>query len=365
MIKHTFGLLVTVIAFLLMLPMWVAQRVGLIPVAPVATEPARRTIRTARRKGYESLIGQRRAWFAAPMRASNWGELLIPSIYNFFDIGRQLRPHLRSTLFNVQTSTRDREESVGYGGIAPDAFDTYKNSGQKGSVSFDQGYKTTYQHVEYPVTFTVERRLMDDDQYGVMAGERARKLGLAAEQKMERDAAAVFNNAFSSSYPGGDGKALCSTTHPRNPNKSGNLVNKGTSALTADAVESTRIEMETTEDDAGNILGMMPDTILVPPALRNKALEIANSPLDPESANNAINPEAGTYNVIAWPHLTDSNNWFMIDSVWMGLSLKWYDRVGPEITLTHQTSTEAMYDLYMRYSYGWDDWRWIYGHEVA
>jgi len=300
-----------------------------------------------------------------PMRSSNWAELLLPTIYNFYDIGRQLRPELRPQIYNIQTSSRADERNVGYGGIAPDAWDNYEASGVKGRVDFDKGYTATYEHQEYVVTFEVERKLLDDDQYGIVAGERARKLGVSATQKMEIDAASVFNNAFSSSYTGADGKALCSTTHPRNPNKSGNLVNAGTSALTKASVSETRQAMMSTEDDAGNILGMMPNALMVPPELEDTALEIVNSLQDPASANNAINPQAGRFTVIPWHYLSDSNNWFMMDTVWMNLSLKWYNRTPLEISVADQTATEAVYEAYMRYSYGWDDWRWVYGHNVS
>lgn len=309
-------------------------------------------------------LAMRRAWFDAPMRSSQWDELLLPAIYRFFDIGRSLRPTLREQMFNVQSSTRSKEESVGHGGVGADAWDTYKDSGKVGAVDFNQGYKTTYTHETYPVRIEIERTLLEDDQYNVI-GDYARKVGISAATKMELDAASVFNNAFSSSYPGGDGKALCATTHPKNPNKSGSLVNKGTSALTKSAVSETRQAIMATEDDAGNILGMTPDTLLVPPELEDEAIEIANSQLDPSSANNAINPQAGRYQVVPWHFLTDSTNWFMIDSVWMRENLRWYDRVGVEFMMTDENSVKIVYEARMRYSYGWDDWRWVYGHEVS
>ena len=300
-----------------------------------------------------------------PMRSSNWAELLLPTIYNWYDIGRTLRPELRPQIFNILSSSRADERNVGYGGIAPDAWNNYEASGVKSRVDFDKGYEARYTHQEFVVTFEVERKLLDDDQYGIVAGERARKLGVSATQKMEIDAASVFNNAFSASYLGADAKPLCSTTHPRNPNKTGNLVNAGTSALTKANVSLTRQAMMSTEDDAGNILGMMPNAIMVPPELEDTALEIVNSLQDPTSANNAINPQAGRFTVIPWHYLTDSNNWFMMDTVWMRESLKWYERTPLEITVADQTATEAVYEAYMRYSYGWDDWRWIYGHNVS
>ena len=86
---------------------------------------------------------------------------------------------------------------------------------------------------------------------------------------------------------------------------------------------------------------------------------------DPTNANNTINPQAGRYQVVPWHHLSDANNWFVIDSVWMRESLRWYDRVPLEIRLIDETTTEAVYEAYMRYSFGWDDWRWVYGNNVT
>lgn len=321
-------------------------------------------VRVARRAGVDRPLLAVRSWYASPMRSSQWDELLLPAIYRFFDIGRTLRPNLRTQLFNVQSSTRSKEESVGHGGVPAEAWDTYNASGQVGTADFNQGYKSTYEHGLYPIRMEIEKTLLEDDQYGVIS-DYSRKLGISAATKMERDAASVFNNAFSSSFLGGDGKALCSTTHPRNPNKSGNLVNKGTSALTKAAVSTTRQAIMATEDDAGNILGMTPDMLLVPPELEDAALEIAQSAQDPASANNAINPQAGRFQVVPWHFLTDSNNWFMIDSVWMRESLRWYDRVALEFMMVDETSVHVVYEARMRYSFGWDDWRWVYGHEVS
>lgn len=318
----------------------------------------------ARRADVGQSLALRRAWFDAPMRSSQWDELLLPAIYRFFEVGRNMRQGLRQQLFNVQMSTRSKEESVGHGGVSSDAWDAYKNSGRVGTVDFNQGYKATYTHETYPVRMEIERTLLEDDQYGVIS-DYARKLGISAETKMERDAASVFNNAFSSSFTGPDAKALCATTHPKNPNKTGSLVNKGTSALTKAAISETRQALMALEDDAGNILGMTPDLLLVPPELEDTALELVNSTLSPDSANNAINPQAGRFQVVPWHYLTDSNNWFMIDSVWMRENLRWYNRVELEFMMVHEDSVSIVYEARMRYSYGWDDWRWVYGHEVT
>lgn len=360
--------MIGLLATLILIGLLVALLQGAGNMTPMVKQTQR--VRTVRRAGAEGAVNLRkvRAWHVTPMRSSGWSYLLVPGIYNFFEVGRMLRPSILSRMFRVQTSMKSKEENVGIGGIATDAWDNYKNSGQKSLVAFNQGYLATYTHEEYVVKFQVERKLMDDDQYGVI-NTRARRLGISATTKMEQDGASVFNNAFSASFLGSDGKALCASDHPNGPYSSGTQSNTGTYALTKANVSIVRQAMMEFKDDAGNLLGITPNRLIVPPELEDTALEIANSLFDPTSGNNAINPQAGRYEVQAWHYLTDSNNWFMADSVWEQESLNWYNRVLPnglpEITLVDESSTEAVYDVYMRYSYGWDDWRWIFGNNVT
>jgi hypothetical protein len=57
----------------------------------------------------------------------------------------------------------------------------------------------------------------------------------------------------------------------------------------------------------------------------------------------------------------------MIDSALAGIHLLWLDRVGVEFAMdpASEYSLKARYRGYMRYAYGWSDFRWIFGHEVT
>lgn len=299
------------------------------------------------------------------LRQSQFDSLLTPIIYHHFGLGQTRVPSLRSRLFNVQTSTLAEEKGTGMGGISPDAWDEYRTKGTKGRLEMDQLYTQTYTHVEYPVRLEIEKRLILNDQYGQI-NTQIQRAGLSGAIKQEIDAAGLLNNAFSSSYTWSDAVALCSTAHPKSKHKSaGTQSNKGTSALTKAAVSATRIAMAKFTDDKGNILGVSPNELWVPPELEDTALEIVGSVLDPSSANNAINPQAGRFTVIPWARLTDTNNWFMADSVWRQQVVNWYDRETLDVMLVDESTTHLTYEMKMHYSYGVDDWRWIYGHEVA
>ena len=55
------------------------------------------------------------------------------------------------------------------------------------------------------------------------------------------------------------------------------------------------------------------------------------------------------------------------DSAQAVLHALWFDRVTPELSLdpTSDFNLVAKYRGYMRYSFGWDDFRWIYGQHVT
>jgi phage major head subunit gpT-like protein len=300
--------------------------------------------------------------------SSQFAKALIPGIYRFFDIGFSMRPSIRQGMFAQLDSDRAFEEWVGVGGMDPTPFMQYINQGTIGQLDFNQGYTTRMTAEEYPVDIILERKLVDDDKYGVI-NTRAQRAAAAFDQLQEQQAADVFNNAFdATNYAGVDGQSLCDGAHPASPSDTGTTFsNSGTSALTKDSVEATKILMQSYTDDAGNKMGVMPNVLLVPPALEEQARIITGSMNDPDSANNAINVQYQRWQVIPWFYLTDSNNWFMIDSTAMQMSLFWVNRIpfGISNEGMNMNQVQIRYPLYSRYTYGYIDWRWIYGHNVA
>ena len=300
--------------------------------------------------------------------SSQFAESLIPGIYQHFDIGFAMRPSLRDSLFTRFPTTRAWEEFVAVGGIDPTPFDQYKDQGTVGQLDFNKGYSTRFTSEEYPADIIVERKLVDDDQYGIV-NTWAQRSAMAFDQKQEQEAADVFNNAFdATNYAGTDGQSLCDGAHPASPSDTGTTFsNSGTSALTAASVEATRILMMATTDDAGNKMNLIPNILLVPPALEATALEIVMSSQNPSNANNTYNPQYQRWQVVPWQFLSDSNNWFMIDSVAMAMSLFWFPRVefGLDSSGMKMNQVQITYPLYARYTYGYSDWRWVYGHNVT
>jgi phage major head subunit gpT-like protein len=297
--------------------------------------------------------------------SEQWAELLAPGLRSIFNVQKDAlaAEAVAPKLFNVSSSRKAQEFDLGAGGFGD--WQEYK-----GGIEYDdndQGYKTTYTHTQYARGFKVERALVDDDLYGII-NKRPAGLALAAMRKREKDAADIFNNAFASGA-GADGQFLCDGAHPYSPSNTASTQNNaGTTALSRASIISTRQLMREFKDDRGELINIRPDTLVVPPELEDEAFVQLESRLEPGTADNdASYVNSLGLKVIVWDYLTDANNWFMIDSQMAKQQLNWFDRVGLEFALDPKSDfdLEARFRGYMRYSLGWSDWRFVFGHLVA
>jgi hypothetical protein len=293
-----------------------------------------------------------------------WAELLEPGLREIFETQRTALAAMSKIpmLFNVTGSSKAQEHDLGMGGMSD--WPEYE-----GAIEYDdqeQLWKVTYTHTEFAKGFKVERRLVDDDLYNVI-NRRPRALAISAERTREKDAASVFNNAFDSNFTGGDAVELCGS-HPYSPSNASTQSNAGTSAFSYASIVSTKQAMRAFEDDRGELVSVMPDTILVPPELEDEAVEILDAEAKPGTADNDANYVSKQgFQLVVWDYLTDANNWFMIDSALASLYLNWFNRVPMEFAMdpTSDFTLEARFRGYQRYSYGWSDWRFCFGHAVT
>ena len=298
--------------------------------------------------------------------SEQWAELLEPGLREIFmQAEAALAAESRiPALFDVIPSGKAAEKFLSVGGMGN--WNAYK-----GAIEYDdlnKGYETTITHEEYVRGFVIERKLVEDDQYN-MFRDRPEELAMAAMRTRETHAASVFNNAFSASYLGGDGKPLCEDDHPASPSNSATQDNEGALAFSYDNVIATRLLMRAYEDDRGNLIPRNPDTILVPPELEQTAFEMfPQNNNKPNTADSVANfARSFIRNVIAWDYLTDANAWFLIDSRAGKQALKWVERTPLEFALdpTSDFNLQSKWRGYMRYSYGFKDWRWVYGNNPS
>jgi hypothetical protein len=242
-------------------------------------------------------------------------------------------------------------------------------TGQVEYQSQEQGYDVQATYVEFTNGIQVRRKLYDDDQYHVM-NERPKGLATSAMRTRQQDAFRIFNESTSTSssfFTNSEGVALVSSAHTTNApvSTASGFDNSGTAALTATAVQASRIAMRGFRDDQAGRMSVSPDELFYPPDLFAEAEEIIGSPGAPEDASNRINVNKSVYSGYDCEYLNDANNWFMCDGAKRKEMLFWVDRVPLEFGMAEEFDTFiAKWRAYMRYSFAYTNWRWIYGNIV-
>lgn len=110
-----------------------------------------------------------------------------------------------------------------------------------------------------------------------------------------------------------DAKAWFATDHPLRGSLPA-VSNLTVSAALSDATfELARVKYvkDMAVDHRGQRITLVPDFIMVPPALESLARRIVESPQLQGTPNNDINPNAGRYEVIVNPYMTSSTGWFL------------------------------------------------------
>lgn len=307
-----------------------------------------------------------------PLVKSNFGSLLEPGLREIFDIATSRPNPVLEALFRVQESRKSQENYQGMGavGIVPPF------NGTVPYTDFDAGYKKSIKNYTFALGMQVERELVDDDQYGEIR-RRAETIGDAFRITVEHDASQVFINGFTDSgqnrmgdsIAGPDAVGLLSTVHPHSPRKSGSTqANEGTLDLNLSNLDTTRQAMMNFTDDQDQLLGIMPDMLLIPPELERTATQILSERAlyEPGSGQFDVNMFAGKIRPVVWNRLTDSNAWFLIDSNLMKRHLIFQWRIQPEFAMEDDfDGILAKFRGYMRYGMGWTDWRWIYGQNPS
>ena len=303
-----------------------------------------------------------------PHTSDNFPDVLDPTFSRIFDEEFDQLPDMLPTLFTMP-GIGPRGDQTKWSAVGT-VGDFTEFTGTIGYQSQSQGYDTTATHLEYANGIQVERKLFDDDRHETM-NQRPAALAMSAQRTRQKHGAQVWNGAFDASnsfYVNSEGVAMCSNSHLTNSGASTatGFDNLGTAALSAAAVSAARTQMRGFRGDQAERISVMPDEMIVPPDLQDRALEITKSVLDPESANNAINPQSGRYKLIDWEYLTDTNNWFLHDSGLRRKNIFWVDRVDKEFgRIEDFDKLLAKFRCYMRYSFAWTDWRNVFGAQVS
>jgi hypothetical protein len=293
-----------------------------------------------------------------------WANQYAPVVYQMFKVGTQLVPTKIPRLFNVMTSTKLKEYRVGVGGMSTEVWNEYNATGQTGHTDIDRGYATTFEHDPFTARISLRKNAIKKEGIGVYQAA-IQEIAISAMQKRETDAASHFVNAFSGSYLGADGVALCSASHPKGPDATGDTYdNTGTSAFSYTSLKEARQNMMDWTDQQGNPMFRNGRLVLLPNELFDEAEEMRTARGKPGTADND-GSVAGGFVYERWDYLTNAKDWWLLDELWMKQHLLWFDSEPLHMMIVDETTTDITYEFNMEYSSGWTDARFVYGNDVA
>lgn len=289
---------------------------------------------------------------------SQFGDILEPGFRKIFNDAFKETERVFTRLFNINTSTKQDERDSAVTGFG---LLSVKPAGQP--IQYEdplQMYDVIYTHVTYAKGFKIDKELYDDEMYNIM-DRKPEALGRAARRTEESQAANIWNNAFSTSQLGGDGKPLVSTTHPRADGGSSQSNASSTGLpLTETNYKTEKLAMRRQLDDKGMKIDVMPKTILVPIDLEDVANVLFNSKLRSGTADNDTNPWYNDVKTISWIYLTSTTAHFLIDDDQAQVNWFWREKANFKQDEMFETD-QALFKVRERFSAGFSDWRGIYG----
>lgn len=201
----------------------------------------------------------------------------------------------------------------------------------------------------------------------------AKMLGRAAARTEQVKGASVLNNGFDTTFTSySDAKPLFEDDHPRADGGTAQD-NESTLSLSETNLETLILMMEGQLDDRGQLISVFPNKLVVPPALRKRALEILKSEKKSDSADNDANvyngmqEYYGTMKLVVWDYLGAASGgsdtaFFMFDDSVQKLMWQWAEKanVTREDAIGFKNDT-IHYKGRNYFSTGWGDWRGTLG----
>mgnify|MGYP003146099892 CR=1 FL=1 len=310
----------------------------------------------------------------------NIAKQLLPGLNAVFGMEYGSIDDEHKACFEIENSDRAFEEEVLFTG-----FGEAPTKSEGAAVQYDsatESYTSRYTHDTVALAFAVTEEAMEDNLYDTFAKVRARGLARAMASTKQVKGANVFNNGFSSSYPGGDGVPLFSDSHPIITG--GSQDNKlAASDLSEVTVENALIAIQQTKDDRNILTGTRAESLHIPPDLQFTAEKILASTLSTTTSHygwaaggSGPTNKDGVTNVndvnavrsmgmlpkgyFVNHRFTDGNAYFFKTDVPNGTKMFVRAPLATKMEPDFDTGN-LRFKARERYSFGWSDWRAYYG----
>ena len=291
---------------------------------------------------------------------------LEPGLNALFGLEYKRYENEASQIFDNESSDRAFEEEVMLSG-----FGTADVKPEGSGVQYDDAqetYTARYTHETVALAFALTEEAIEDNLYDRISSRYTKALARSMATSKQVKGANVLNNAFQASgYNGGDGESLCGNAHPT---LNGNQTNIPTTAadLSETSLEQALIDIASFQDERGLKIAAQGMKMIIPKELQFTAERIMKSQGRVGTADNDINalksmgmvPQGYVVN----HYLVDTDAWFIKTDVPNGM--KHFVRAPLKTAMEGDFDTgNVRYKARERYSFGWSDWRGIYGNQGA
>jgi len=291
---------------------------------------------------------------------------LEPGLNALFGLEYNRYENEHAEIFNSESSDRAFEEEVMLSG-----FGSAPVKSEGAGVTFDQAtesFTARYTHETIAMAFAITEEAIEDNLYDRLAARYTRALARSMANTKQVKAANVLNNAFNSSFAGGDGKELCATDHPLATG--GTFANELSTAadLSETSLEQSLIDIAAFVDERGLKIAMQGVKLIIPKELQFTAERILRSPQRVGTADNDINAMASMgmipqgYRVNHY--LTDTDAFFIMTDAPNGMIH--FVRAPIKTAIEGDFDTgNVRFKARERYSFGFSDPRGIFGSPGA
>ena len=291
---------------------------------------------------------------------------LEPGLNALFGLEYNRYENEHAEIFDSESSDRAFEEEVMLSG-----FGSAPVKSEGAGVTFDdaqESYTARYTHETIAMAFAITEEAIEDNLYDRLAGRYTRALARSMANTKQVKAANVLNNAFNSSFTGGDGVELCSAVHPLT--NGGTFANELSTAadLSETSMEQSLIDIAAFVDERGLKVALQGAKLIIPKELQFTAERILKTPQRVGTSDNDINAMASMgmipqgYRVNHY--LTDTDAFFIMTDAPNGM--KQFVRAPIKTAMEGDFDTgNVRFKARERYSFGFSDPRGIFGSPGA
>ena len=291
---------------------------------------------------------------------------LEPGLNALFGLEYARYDNEHAEIFDTESSDRAFEEEVmlsgfGAGQVKPEGTGVTYDSAQ-------EAWTARYTHETVALAFSLTEEAVEDNLYDRISARYTRALARSMMHTKQVKSANVLNNAFRSSYTGGDAVSLLNTAHPMTQASNGANKPSTDADLNETSVENAMIDIAKFTDERGLKTAHKAMKLIIPVNSQFIAERLMASNLRVATADNDINALRSSgmlpQGYVVNHYLTDTDAWFVKTDAPNGM--KHFSRAAVSSGMEGDFNTgNVRYKARERYSFGWSDWRAMYGSSGA